>query len=137
MASFRAKVSKYGDRLLETIESTIKEFYKTQKNTSSSNDSNDSGKRRRDENKAPNTNKRDDDDYAKSTARSKKRASNCQNKTAEVVNYKESDSYNECMDDLDFDEYGYVYEMNGSTTKPDRNNGGRVLPPWSMFSENR
>lgn len=135
MASFRAKVSKYGVRLLETIESTIKEFYKTDKNGSSSNDSNDSGKRRRDENEAPNSNKGDDDDFTKSTARSKKRASKSQNKTVEVINHNEPDSY-ECVDDLDFDEYEYVYEMNGSTTKPDQNNGGRVLPRWSMFSEN-
>ncbi|KAH9685508.1 bloom syndrome protein [Citrus sinensis] len=132
----KAKVSKYGVRLLETIESTIKEFYKTDKNGSSSNDSNDSGKRRRDENEAPNANKGDDDDFTKSTARSKKRASKSQNKTVEVINHNEPDSY-ECVDDLDFDEYEYVYEMNGSTTKPDQNNGGRVLPRWSMFSENR
>lgn len=131
MASFRAKVSKYGDRLLETIESTIKEFYKTNRHSSSSNDSNDSGKRRRDENLPPHVNKEDDDDFTKSTARSKRRASKNQNKTEEVINYKEPESYNEYIDDLDFEDCHYDFEMNGSATEPDQNNGGRVLPSWS------
>ncbi|KAJ4717333.1 DNA helicase, ATP-dependent [Melia azedarach] len=127
----KAKVSKYGDRLLETIESTIKEFYKTNRHSSSSNDSNDSGKRRRDENLPPHVNKEDDDDFTKSTARSKRRASKNQNKTEEVINYKEPESYNEYIDDLDFEDCHYDFEMNGSATEPDQNNGGRVLPSWS------
>ena len=46
----RAKVSKYGDRLLETIETTIREYRGTDnRNSSSSNDSMDSMKRRRED----------------------------------------------------------------------------------------
>ena len=45
LASFRAKISKYGHRVLETIESTIKEYYKTDKNSRGSNDSTDTIKR--------------------------------------------------------------------------------------------
>ncbi|OMP01611.1 hypothetical protein COLO4_11771 [Corchorus olitorius] len=74
----KAKIIKYGDRLLETIEATIKEHYKTDKNNSSSNDSNDSAKRRRDANGAVDGNIEDDDDFTRSTGRSKKRISKSQ-----------------------------------------------------------
>ncbi|KAJ0078072.1 hypothetical protein Patl1_36830 [Pistacia atlantica] len=127
----KAKVSKYGDRLLETIESTIKDFYNPNRNSSSSNDSNDSIKRRRDDNMIPNA-YMEDDDFTKSTARSKKRAANGQNKNTEVFHSVDTNSYNQCVDDLNFDDYDYDYdyEINGSATKPDQNIGGRVLPSW-------
>lgn len=125
----KAKISKYGDRVLETIESTINEFYKTDKNSSSSNDSNDSIKRRRDTNGDLNANQ-DDDDFAKSTGRSTKRAAKMQNKSDVVSISMEPNYYNQCIDD-DPDLYDYDFEMSGSDTKADQNNGGRVLPPWS------
>ncbi|XP_018452745.2 ATP-dependent DNA helicase Q-like 4B [Raphanus sativus] len=53
----KAKVSKYGDRLLETIESTINDHYGTNKNEGTG-----SGKRRRDENTDPVVVDNDDDD---------------------------------------------------------------------------
>ncbi|CAF2040306.1 unnamed protein product [Brassica napus] len=53
----KAKVSKYGDRLLETIESTINNHYGTNKNEGTG-----SGKRRRDENTNPIVVDNDDDD---------------------------------------------------------------------------
>ncbi|TXG53728.1 hypothetical protein EZV62_018984 [Acer yangbiense] len=127
----KAKVSKYGDRLLETIEATIKEYYKTNRNSSGSNDSNDSIKRRRDENRTPNGYTEADDDYTKSTARSKKRIAKIQNQNAEVLHSKEPEVYSECLDDVDFDDYNYNFEINGSAVKGDQNSGGRVLPPWS------
>ncbi|KAL5856966.1 hypothetical protein ACOSQ3_004424 [Xanthoceras sorbifolium] len=127
----KAKVSKYGDRLLETIEATIKEFYKNNRNSSSSNDSNDSIKRRRDENRPPNGYNEVDDDFTKSTARSKKRLAKIQNQNAEVINSKEPDCYTECLDDINFDDYGYNFEINGPAMKHDQNSGGRVLPTWS------
>lgn len=50
-------MSKYGDRLLETIESTINNHYGTNKNEGTG-----SGKRRRDENTDPIVIDNDDDD---------------------------------------------------------------------------
>ncbi|KAK3016325.1 hypothetical protein RJ639_007305 [Escallonia herrerae] len=97
----KAKIGKYGDRVLETIEGTIKEYYKMDKNTSSSNDSNDSAKRRRDEVRNSNGNLRDDD-FMESTGRSKKRVLSKQN-SADAIDYSEPD-YN---DYLDFDESTY------------------------------
>lgn len=73
----------------------------------------------------------EDDDFTKSTARSKKRAANWQNKNTEVFHSADTNSYNQCVDDLNFDDYDYDYEINGSATKPpDQNIGGRVLPSW-------
>ncbi|KAJ4831782.1 hypothetical protein Tsubulata_040067, partial [Turnera subulata] len=125
----KAKVSKYGDRLLETIEATIREYYRTDKNDSSSNDSNDSGKRRREANKAPNG-VGEDDEFSKSTARSKRRAG--QKKDAGVSNpnkeNKEIDYQNRCLDDdLDFEDSYQDLETNYS----ELSGTGRVLPSWS------
>lgn len=117
---------KYGDRILETIESTIKE-YKTDKNSSGSNDSNEI-KRKRDANKDQNGNV-EDDDFTKSTDQLKKRASKRQNKTIEDYSYLEPD-YNQIIDD-ELDLYGYNFEVNASATKTVQNVGGRVLPQWS------
>ena len=112
MASTRAKLSKYGDRLLETIESTIKEFYKTDKNSSSSNDSNDSVKRR-DSSGASNGYAEEDDGFTKSTGQSKKMVSKLQNKHTEFHNSGEKDN-NQCLDDdLDFEDGCYDLETNG------------------------
>ncbi|KAJ4831785.1 hypothetical protein Tsubulata_040071 [Turnera subulata] len=125
----KAKVSKYGDRLLETIEATIREYCRTDKNGSSSNDNNDSGKRRREANKAPNG-VEEDDEFSKSTARSKRRAG--QKKDAGVSNpnkeNKEMDYQNRCLDDdLDFEDIYQDLETNYS----ELSGTGRVLPSWS------
>ncbi|PQM41011.1 ATP-dependent DNA helicase Q-like 4A isoform X2 [Prunus yedoensis var. nudiflora] len=97
----KGKLAKYGDRILETIEAAIKEYYKTDKNSTSSNDSNDI-KRKRDGN---NGNENfDDDDFTKSTDRSKKRAPKRQNKTIEAYSYAEPD-YPQLIDD-ELDLYG-------------------------------
>ncbi|KAJ4833963.1 hypothetical protein Tsubulata_048113 [Turnera subulata] len=125
----KAKVSKYGDRLLETIEATIREYYRTNKNGSSSNDSNDSDKRRREANKDPNS-VGEDDEFSKCTARSKRRAG--QKKDAGVSNpnkqNKEMDHQNRCLDDdLDFvDTYQDL-----ETNYPELSGTGRVLPSLS------
>ncbi|CAL9238008.1 unnamed protein product [Arabidopsis halleri] len=58
----KAKVSKYGDRLLETIYSTINDHYKTGPG---------SGKRRRDENICPNVADDDDPDWTASQSHKK------------------------------------------------------------------
>lgn len=131
LASIRAKVSKYGDRLLETIESTIREHHNTDKNSSGSNDSTDSIKRRRDATRAAKLNVEEEDDFTKSTGRSKKRAAKLQNKDTEVYNARETDQ-NQCLDDdLDFEDSCYDHETTGSAVEADKNGTGRVLPSWS------
>jgi len=100
---FRAKVRKYGDRLLETIESTIREYNKGDRNSSGSNESTDSIKMRRDARKALNGNMEEDDEFTRSTGRSKKRTATRQNKGSEVHNSMEPVSCNQFLDDdLDF-----------------------------------
>ncbi|KAG6780234.1 hypothetical protein POTOM_013088 [Populus tomentosa] len=99
----KAKVSKYGDRLLETIESTIREYNKGDRNRSGSNESTDSIKRRRDAIKALNGNMEEEDEFTKSTGRSKKRTATRQKKGSEVHNFMEPVSCNQFLDDdLDF-----------------------------------
>ncbi|KAK9286396.1 hypothetical protein L1049_014792 [Liquidambar formosana] len=130
---WQGKINKYGDRILETIRSTIKDHYKADKNSSSSNDSTDSTKRRRDPVRLSNYNSKEDDDFTESTCRSKKRATECQNKSAEVCNSGEPDYFNQCLDDdLDFDNSNYNFEVNGLDINAEQNGAGRVLPSWSM-----
>ena len=104
--SFRAKVTKYGDRLLETIESTVNEYYGTSNKDSMI--SPDTGKRRRDENTSRNV-AEDDDDFAEMSIQScKKTARNKSNEFGMVV------------EKLDFD----FEDEDGSEIRPE----GRVLP---------
>lgn len=123
------KLSKYGDRFLETIEATIKEHYKMEKISSGSNDSLDSIKRRRDAVRVS----KDGDDFMESTGRSKKRVLKKQNRSIEVVDFSEVDYYNGSADDveLDFDGTDFDIENNVSDLNVERNAGGRVLPYWS------
>ncbi|KAL3598124.1 hypothetical protein D5086_006042 [Populus alba] len=95
----KAKVSKYGDRLLETIESTIREYNKGDRNSSGSNESTDSIKRRRDASKALNGNMEEEDEFTKSTGRSKKRTATRQKKGSKVHNFIEPVSCNQFLDD--------------------------------------
>ncbi|ESQ35756.1 hypothetical protein EUTSA_v10006602mg [Eutrema salsugineum] len=115
----KAKVSKYGDRLLETIESTVSEYYGTNKKDSViNNDSPDSGKRRRDENISPNV--AGDDDFAESSTQACKKA--VRNKSNEARRGENVDGYGVgmVMDKLDFD----FEDEDGSEIRPE----GRVLP---------
>ncbi|CAK7357053.1 unnamed protein product [Dovyalis caffra] len=126
----KAKVSKYGDRLLETIESTIREHHKAERNSSSSNESTDSTKRRN-ASKSPNGNMEEDDEFTKSTGRSKKRAAMRQSKGSEVPNSVEPDYCNQFLDDeLDFVHSYHDIETNGSEVKAEQNVTGRLLPSW-------
>lgn len=128
----KAKISKYGDRLLETIESTIREYYNKDKNSSSSNDSADSSKRRRDAAK----DFKDGDDIMENTDRSSKRATKTLKKRVELDNSKDPYYYDQCVDDdLDFEDFSYDAEMNGFDLKPDQNGAGRVLPSWSKVEK--
>ncbi|KAL6176388.1 hypothetical protein ACLB2K_053022 [Fragaria x ananassa] len=130
----KGKVMKYGDRVLETIESTLKDYYKSYKNSTSSNESSE-GKRKREGSNKDQNGHVEDNDFTKSTDRSKKKASKRQIKPIEDYSYQEPDS-NQIMDD-DLDVYGYNFEVNASATKTVQNVGGRVLPQWSTHGNGR
>ncbi|XP_073271932.1 ATP-dependent DNA helicase Q-like 4A [Primulina huaijiensis] len=116
----KAKITKYGDRVLETIEATIRDSYKD-KNSSSSNDSTDS-KRRRQADGVSNTNSNDDNFLVESTGRSKKRLVKKVDKSlATNLNISLECEYGyEDIDSLVEVEVGEI----------DQNSGGRVLPSW-------
>jgi bloom syndrome protein len=124
-------VSKYGDRLLETIEKTINEYYHTDKNSSGSKGSTDSTKRRREANRDPDSNAEgddDDDSLIKSTGRSKKRTVRRQIKKAEIYDSEEEDYYHGCLDE-DLDCINIEDEALDKVTGTDA--AGRVLPQWT------
>ncbi|XP_055816296.1 ATP-dependent DNA helicase Q-like 4A isoform X2 [Solanum dulcamara] len=101
----KVKITKYGDRVLETIEATIRDHCKSGKTNSSGNDSTDSGKKRRNSINIQNGNSKDEEYFTESTGCTKKRVLEKQNKHAEVIDYKDLGYFDECMDgDLDFDE---------------------------------
>ncbi|CAH8383819.1 unnamed protein product [Eruca vesicaria subsp. sativa] len=101
----KAKVTKYGDRLLETIESTVNDYYGTSNKDSMI--SPDSGKRRRDENTSPNV--AEDDDFTESTVKSCKKTARNKSNEVDMVSEK-----------LVFD----FEDEDGSEIRPE----GRVLP---------
>ncbi|KAF8019494.1 hypothetical protein BT93_G0242 [Corymbia citriodora subsp. variegata] len=125
---FGAKVSKYGDRLLETIETTIREYQGTDnRNSSSSNDSIDSMKRRRQANGGMKPNYEEDDDFTRSTGRSKKRATVIEAQNYDNQDVKEPGDDIACIDDLDFGDSDFDVDVDASNI----NSTGRVLPSWS------
>ncbi|KAL4580725.1 hypothetical protein LXL04_016927 [Taraxacum kok-saghyz] len=117
------KATKYGDRLLETIEETINNHYNDSNKTKSN--SSDSIKRRRRStsqipNGAPIDN--DEDDFVASTARTKKRVVEKPDPVVENV-----DPFGDIRDeDLDFDMFDKICEVRTNSASP--NIGGRVLP---------
>ncbi|OVA10929.1 Helicase [Macleaya cordata] len=126
----KAKITKYGDRVLETIETTIKEFYNTDKNSSGGSDSTEATKRRRNLTGTSNSDFKEDDDFTDSTGSLKKRA------TEEGLRRSAEDSsaskYEQCIDiDLDWEDPNNDIGNNGSYSKGEQNSGGRVLPSWS------
>ncbi|KAM6581019.1 hypothetical protein CsatA_004793 [Cannabis sativa] len=120
------KLAKYGDQVLETIESTIKEHMKD-KNSSSGHDSTESAKKRRAGEQSPNL-----EDYEfNSTGRSKKMASKRQSNVTNFGNNMEQDNYNQYIDD-DLDFIDCDFDSIASQIKTNqKNNAGRVLPCWS------
>ncbi|KAK4401971.1 ATP-dependent DNA helicase Q-like 4A [Sesamum angolense] len=115
----KAKITKYGDRVLETIEATIRDYYKD-KNSSSSNDSSDS-KRRRHATQGSN-----EDDFTESTGRSKKRLTKKQNQASNSTDHACVVIDNQ-FEDIDFDDNLFDVEV----SEVDQGSGGRVLPSWS------
>jgi len=123
-------LSKYGDRVLETIETIIKERKSNNSRNSSSNDSADSGKRRRDAAKLSNaTSNEEEDMLMQSTWRSKKRPARKQKKNTEISEPLEIHVFSECLDD-DLDDFGFKSDADGSNPNAETNANGRKLPPW-------
>lgn len=101
----KVKINKYGDNVLQTIEATVRDYYKSDKTSSSGNDNTDSGKKRRNSINVQNGNSKDEEFFTESTGCTKKRVLKKQNKHAEVIDYRDLGYFDECIDgDLDFDE---------------------------------
>lgn len=118
--------------MLETVEATINEHYKTTKNSSSSNGSNDSGKRRRNDSNNSNGNL-DNEDVIDSTGRSKKRVLNRPNQPVNIISYEEFDD-DELMECTEFMES--LVDIENDSSRSNQNSGGRVLPSWSTAGGN-
>lgn len=117
--------------MLETVEATIQEYYGAEKNNSGSNGSSDSAKRRRDGAKVSGGGSTDDGNFMESTGRSKKRVTKKANISPQFVDFSQSDYYDDSLNDPDFDPSNFDNENNFSDPMVDQN-GGRVLPSWSM-----
>lgn len=117
--------------MLETVEATIQEYYGAEKNNSGSNGSSDSAKRRRDGAKVSGGGSTDDGNFMESTGRSKKRVMKKPNISPQFVDFSQSDYYDDSLNDPDFDPSNFDNENNFSDPMVDQN-GGRVLPSWSM-----
>lgn len=105
MVQFRVKFTKYGDKVLETIEATIRDHRKSGTTSKSGNDRTDSGKKRRNYINVQNGNSKDEEYFTENTGCTKKRVLKKQNKHAEVFDYRDLGYFDVCMDgDLDFDE---------------------------------
>ncbi|KAI4341997.1 hypothetical protein MLD38_026661 [Melastoma candidum] len=129
----KAKVSKYGERVLETIESVIKEHNgASNKNSSSSNDSSDSAKRRRVVDGGLESYYEDEDELSKSTGRSKKRATTGNTEDSKHVDIKESNVGVECIHDPTFIDSDNDFEENGFGNF---GRSGRVLPSWTVVDD--
>lgn len=126
------KVAKYGDQVIETIEATINEHYKTTKTNSSSNGSTDSGKRRRNGPNNSNGNL-NDEDVIDSTGRSKKRVLSRPSQPINIINYEELDDCElmECEELMES-----LVDIENDASRSNQNSGGRVLPSWSTAGGN-
>ncbi|XP_010269421.1 PREDICTED: ATP-dependent DNA helicase Q-like 4A isoform X2 [Nelumbo nucifera] len=132
----KAKVNKYGDRLLETIESTIREHYKLEKDSSGDKDSTETIKRRRNSTGISDARIEEDDDFTFTVASdlSKGRpAKQGRKKGTGPKDFSLPRYDDEQFLDADLDlEYNYNDKDNGSYEKADQNSEGRVLPSWAI-----
>ncbi|GMH23928.1 hypothetical protein Nepgr_025771 [Nepenthes gracilis] len=132
----KAKVSKYGDRVLETVESTIKEYYKkSDKNSSTgSNDSAESAKRRRESLKVSRASLKEDDDFMELNRRLRTRIIHeSDDRSAQLSEAFEEENFSECIDaDLDVADDCYEVQASGSNSDLKPSGSVRVLPSWSM-----
>ncbi|CAN0880742.1 ATP-dependent DNA helicase Q-like 4A [Linum grandiflorum] len=132
----KAKLGKYGDRVLETIEATIREYYKKVASGSSSNDSSgEKAKRRRNggTNGGWDDNGEEEDDFVKSTGRStKKRLAKKQHDNTGVrvgVGEFSNLGLEDFVEDIPDDDLIF-YDSSGEfrTDVNVQQGGGRVLP---------
>ncbi|KAK1309981.1 ATP-dependent DNA helicase Q-like 4A [Acorus calamus] len=125
----KAKITKYGDRILETIEATIREHQKTCKSggSGSSNENGDVTKRRRGAGAISESNADNANDFGEAIGQKSKRRITKLGARIKSNNL----SYDEpCIDvELDFDDFDQ--ENVESNTKANVNKDGRVLPQWS------
>ncbi|KAL8160434.1 hypothetical protein V2J09_001971 [Rumex salicifolius] len=126
------KVNKYGDQILETIES-IREQYNLDKTSSNSKKSSNSSKRSRNSNKGSNgssngsSKSKDEDDFMESTGRSKKRVTRLSNNNSDPICPIELDDVGEPIEVTDM----YIDdEVLANIPDPcfSRNEDGRKLP---------
>ncbi|KAI3972657.1 hypothetical protein MKX01_019315 [Papaver californicum] len=121
-----AKVAKYGDRVLEVIEKTVKDFHAKDKSNGGGSD-----KRRRNLTGTTNSGFReDDDDFTDSTGSLKKRATSdeAMTRNSEFNDYNAA-GYDQCTDiDLDWEDLNNDKYINGSNANDEI---GRVLPSWA------
>ncbi|CAM8986358.1 unnamed protein product [Rhodiola kirilowii] len=114
----KVRANKHGDRILETIESTVRDFYKN--SSSSSNDSMDSAKKRRAPGHMPPANLDADQ-------RLKRRAT----RDPDGFDVRDGLELIEDADLLDFaDNIDNVESSTPNRKQPPPNVGGRVLPSW-------
>ncbi|KAK9110147.1 hypothetical protein Sjap_018207 [Stephania japonica] len=128
----KAKISKYGARLLDTIESTIKEHHNVGGNGCGMHDTSEVIKRRRDSSGTVDVNPNEDDDFTDSGGVSKKRATkdslnkDVENNDPYLPTYEE-----QFIDvDLDWEDSDNEMDNNHRDTMADRRASGRVLPSW-------
>ncbi|XXG73559.1 hypothetical protein AAC387_Pa07g2458 [Persea americana] len=131
----KAKLKKYGDRLLETIESTIEEYLMTGNNNNCGNiDNAEAIKKRRHSTSVLDSYYKDDDFIEHGIGLSKKRvtAKSGANEHAGLSNSMELNYDDRCVDvDLDSDDSNEDNEVKSSNLKVSQSSAGRVLPSWS------
>ncbi|XP_068658889.1 ATP-dependent DNA helicase Q-like 4A isoform X2 [Aristolochia californica] len=131
----KAKITKYGDRVLEIIESTLREYYQqTGRNGSIDKENADTVKKRRNSTSKTDSNLGEDDFIESSDGLSKKRAT----KKAGRKVVSEFDNSEISMNDNDrihvepdFEELVNAGEVERQSDPNLNRNGGRILPSWS------
>ncbi|KAG9444163.1 hypothetical protein H6P81_015503 [Aristolochia fimbriata] len=136
----KAKITKYGDRLLETIESTLKEYYQqTGTNGSINNENADTVKKRRNLSSKIDRNLGEDDFIDSNDGLSKKRATKKAGR--KVINGFDNseilmDAHRYPDYEPDFEEEVNVMEMERQSDPNMNGNGGRILPSWPKPGNN-
>uniref|UniRef100_A0A1D1XKM2 DNA 3'-5' helicase n=1 Tax=Anthurium amnicola TaxID=1678845 RepID=A0A1D1XKM2_9ARAE len=130
----KAKVNKYGDRVLETIESTLEEYKNANKSTggncSSSSSSGEAVKRQRGST-GVHANINGDNDFTENTIKSKRRLAKVSQSSNGKFNSVGIPSYNDQFIDSDLDLDDHDVEDVKSATKTTFSNSTRMLPQWS------
>lgn len=128
----KTKVKKYGDRLLDTIESTIEEYLKTCVDDCGNKENAEVIKRRR-YSTGPLDLKEDDDFTENSAGLSKKRAISENGINKDALSNSMELNYDDICTVIDFDSDDSKDDVGveGSNSRVRQNAGGRMLPQWS------